>query len=111
MLTPQLSFVAAAPLLLHVAAFSTSSTMPRRLATTCAKMMAEKWAQLRRPTQGADESRVSAEVLAAEATDVNYDIIHNSSDMGEITGSEYLRQMRQPRPPVSEVKGHILYIP
>ena len=68
--------------------------MPRRLRTTCAKLTAEKWAQLRLETEAA-ESRVSAEVLAAEGTDVGYGILREGSDVVEMTGSEYLRQMHE----------------
>ena len=69
--------------------------MPRRLPTTCAKLTAEKWAQLRREAEAAEESRVSGEVLAAEGTDVGYGILREGSDIVEMTGSEYLRQMHE----------------
>ena len=42
----------------------------------------------------------------AEATDVNYDIIHDSSDIVKMMGSEYLWQMRQPRPPEVAAQQH-----
>lgn len=57
-------------------------------------MTAEKWAQLRREKEAAG-SRVSAEVLAAEGTDVGYGILREGSDIVEMTGSEYLRQMHE----------------
>ena len=86
---------------------STSSTMPRRLPTTCAKMTAEKWAQLRREAEAA-ESRVSAEVLAAEGTDVGYGILREGSVIVEMTGSEYLRQMHESNRAQSEAMAEEL---
>lgn len=38
---------------------------------------------------------MSAEVLAAEGTDVGYGILREGSDVVEMTGSEYLRQMHE----------------